>query len=93
MKESEIIAAVKDYLKTADNCFFRKEHGGQFGQAGIPHIIVCLNGRFAAFEVKTEKGKVTVLQEITLRKIRKAGGIAGVVRPAEEVKQIIERLR
>jgi mevalonate kinase len=93
MKESEIIAGIKDYLKTVDNCFYWKEHGSQFGQAGIPDIICCIGGRFIAFEVKTDKGKTTVLQEITLRKIRKAGGTAEVVRSVREVKDLIERLK
>ena len=93
MKEAEIIAKIKEYLKTVENCFFWKEHGGQFGQAGIPDIIVCLNGRFIAFEVKTEKGKTTVLQAITLNKIRKAGGTAEVVRSVEDARRIIEKSR
>ena len=93
MKESEIISAVKEYLKTVEGCFFWKEHGGQFGQAGLPDLIVCLNGRFIAFEVKAEKGKTTVLQEVTLRKIRKAGGIAEVVRSVEDAKAVIKKLR
>lgn len=93
MKESEIIAAVKGYLKSVDNCFFWKEHGAQFGQAGIPDIIVCLEGRFVAFEVKAEKGRTTILQEVTLRRIRNAGGTAEVVRSVKEVKAIISQLQ
>lgn len=93
MKEAEIIQSIKEYLKTVDNCFYWKEHGSQFGQAGIPDIIVCLNGKFVALEVKTEKGKVSVLQEITLRKIRNAEGIAEIVRSVEDVKQIIKDLK
>lgn len=93
MKESEIVSAIKEYLKTVNNCFYWKEHGGEFGQAGIPDIICCLNGKFIAFEVKTDKGKTTVLQEITLRKIRRAGGYAEVVRSVIDVKTIIEKLR
>ena len=93
MKESEIISAIKEYLKTVSNCFYWKEHGGEFGQAGIPDIICCLSGKFIAFEVKTDKGKTTVLQEITLRKIRRAGGYAEVVRSVSDVKTIMEKLR
>lgn len=93
MKEKEIIAAIKEYLKTINNCFYWKEHGSQFGQAGIPDIICCLKGKFIAFEVKTEKGKTTILQEVTIRKIRIAGGYAEVVRSVEDVKAIIEKLR
>jgi Holliday junction resolvase len=92
MKESEIVQRIKVYLKTVKGCFAWKEHGGQFGVAGIPDIIACIGGRFVAFEVKTDNGKATALQEITIRKIRKAGGIAEVVRSVEDVRRIIEQI-
>jgi len=58
----------------------------------LPDIIVCLNGRFLAFEVKTEKGKLTKLQEATIAKIQKAKGKAYKVTSADEVKKIIKNL-
>ncbi len=90
MKEKDIIAAIKEYLKTINNCFYWKEHGGQYGVAGIPDIIVCYRGRFIAFECKVGNKQPTVLQAVTIRKIIKAGGYALVVRTVEEVKQVIE---
>jgi penicillin-binding protein-related factor A (putative recombinase) len=92
MKEVEIVKRIKDYLKTVDGCFSWKEHGGQFGTAGIPDLIICYKGRFVAFEVKTATGKLTVLQAITLRQIEKAGGIAKVVRSVDEVRTVIENI-
>jgi hypothetical protein len=93
MNESEIVKCIKAYLKTVDNCFFWKEHGGQYGQGGLPDIIACIGGRFAAFEVKTDKGKTTALQEITLRKIREAGGVAELVRSVEDVRRVIAQIQ
>jgi hypothetical protein len=93
MKESDIIAAICEYLKSVEDCFFWKEHGGMYGVAGIPDIICCYKGRFAAFEVKADNRKATLLQEITIRKIRTAGGTAEVVRSVGEVKAIIQKLR
>lgn len=93
MKESEIIGKIRAYLKTVDCCFSWKEHGGQFGQAGIPDIICCYNGRFVAFEVKTDKGRPTVLQQVTINKIRQAGGTAEIVRSVDDVRAIIQKLR
>jgi Holliday junction resolvase len=93
MKESEITTKIKNYLKTVEGCFSWKEHGGQFGTAGIPDIVVCYKGRFVAFEVKTETGRTTVLQEVTIRQIRKAGGTAAVVRSVEDAKAIIQSLQ
>ncbi len=92
MKENDIVKAILKYLKTAPRCFAWKEHGGMYGTAGIPDIIACVNGRFIAFEVKTEIGKTTALQDATIRKINAAGGKAVVVRSVAEVRTIIEGL-
>ena len=49
-----------------------------------------IGGNFYGFEVKTERGKPTALQEATMRKIRLAGGIAVVVRSVADVKAVLE---
>jgi Holliday junction resolvase len=90
MRESDIVKRIREYLKTVPGCFFWKEHGGQYGTAGIPDIIACINGHFFGFEVKTDDGRPTKLQEATIRKINEAGGTAVVVRSVEEVRRIIE---
>jgi len=92
MLEKDIVSAIMRYLKTVAVCFCWKQHGGQFGVAGLPDIICCIGGRFVAFEVKTESGKLTKLQEVTIAKINAAGGSAYVVRSVDEVKVIVERL-
>ncbi|MGI5986230.1 MAG: VRR-NUC domain-containing protein [Oscillospiraceae bacterium] len=90
MKESDVVRSILKYLKTMPGCFAWKEHGGMYGTAGIPDIIMCKNGRFYAFEVKTEDGKPTKLQEATIRKILACGGTACVVRSVDEVRTVIE---
>ncbi|HAS04382.1 MAG TPA: VRR-NUC domain-containing protein [Dehalococcoidia bacterium] len=92
MAEKEIVAAILKYLKTVPDCFCWKEHGGIYGTAGLPDIICCIGGRFVAFEVKASSGKLTKLQESTIRRIRKAKGQACKVSSVEEVKTILERL-
>lgn len=89
MKEADIVKAIMKYLKTVPRCFCWKEHGGMYGTAGIPDIIACINGHFYGFEVKTESGKPTKLQEATIRKILVAGGTALVVRSADEVRTVV----
>ena len=61
-----------------------------YGTSGIPDIIVCYKGKFLAFEVKTEKGKLSKLQEMTIAKIQKANGMAFKVTSLEEVKEILK---
>ena len=89
MKESDIVKAIMKFLKTVPRCFAWKEHGGMYGTAGIPDIIACIDGKFYGFEVKTDIGKTTGLQESTIRKIKKAGGTAVVVRSLDDVKSIL----
>ena len=93
MKESYIVKAILKHLKRVPGCFCWKEHGGMYGTAGIPDIIACIGGRFFAFEVKTERGKPTALQEAILRKINAVGGIAAVVRSVADVKAVLEEGR
>ncbi len=90
MKEADIVRAILRYLKSVSGCFAWKEHGGMYGTAGIPDVICCYDGRFYGFEVKTDVGQPTKLQEATIRKIRAAGGTALVVRSVDEVRAIIE---
>lgn len=90
MLEKDIVKAIMKYLKTVPRCFAWKEHGEMYGTAGIPDIIACVDGRFYGFEVKTETGKPTGLQEATIRKILKAGGVAVIVRSVDEVRAVIE---
>ena len=89
MLEKDIVNKILRYLKTVPDCFCWKEHGGMYGTAGIPDIIACIGGRFFAFEVKTETGKTTALQDATIRKILSCDGHAFVVRSVEEVRTAI----
>lgn len=90
MSEADIVRAILRYLKTVDQCFSWKEHGGMYGTAGIPDIICCCRGRFYGFEVKTETGKPTGLQEAAIRKINEAGGTAAIVRSVDDVRSILK---
>lgn len=90
MNEAALIQKIRRYLATVPECFFWKEHGGQYGTAGIPDIIVCHKGRFIALEAKVGKNTPTKLQAATIDKIRQAGGIAAVVHSVDEVKHVME---
>ena len=90
--EKAIENTIKKYLKTLPDCWFFKMHGGMYSTAGVPDLIICLRGRFIALEVKTEKGKLTMLQKSTLEKINAAGGTAHKVTSLSEVKEILENI-
>ena len=92
MLERNIVAAIMRYLKTVPHCFCWKTHGGMYGTAGMPDIIICLNGRFVALEVKTPTGKLTKIQESTLKRIKDAKGNAYKVTSLQDVKEIVDTL-
>lgn len=92
MNEATLIQRIRKYLATLPDCFFWKEHGGQYGTAGIPDIIACYKGRFIALEAKVGKNKPTKLQAATIDKIRQAGGTAAVVYSVEDVKAVISEM-
>ena len=91
MTEAELVRSIQRYLKTLPRCFFWKEHGGMYGTAGIPDIIACVDGRFFGFEVKTQTGRPTALQQATIRRINDAGGTALVVRSVADVKAALHK--
>ena len=92
MLEKDITNKILKHLKGLDKCYCFKEHGGSYGSTGIPDIICCYKGRFLAFEVKTQKGRTTALQEVNIRKINEADGIAVVVRSLDDVKNVMKEM-
>ena len=52
--------------------------------AGIPDILACYKGRWCWVELKTEKGKVSPIQEWTHGKLRDAGAVGTVARSMPE---------
>jgi len=92
MRESELVKSIKAYLGMKQGLFFWKEHGGIYGTGGIPDLIVCYKGKFVALECKAKRKNPTVLQQITINKIKKAGGIAACVWSLEDAKAIIEAI-
>lgn len=90
MKEKTITNQILKYLKSEPECFAFKEHGGIYGISGIPDVICCYKGKFMAFEVKTSQGKLSKLQEITIKRINESGGMAFKVTSLQEVKDILK---
>jgi len=74
--ESRLKQKVLADLKRLSMCYAIKLQ--EVGRHGVPDIFVCLKGDFVAIELKSGPGKATMLQEITLDNIRKAGGMAFV---------------
>jgi len=93
VKESVIQNKILKWLKQQPDIWCYKAHASGFQMAGIPDIIACVRGQFVAFEVKTEIGKATILQQMVIRDINAVGGNAVVVRSLDEVRDIVDAMR
>ena len=60
-------------------CYYVMPVTGGYGTQGAPDFLVCHRGRFIGIETKAGKGRTTTLQELNLKRIREAGGVAVVV--------------
>jgi len=76
--EGKVKKQCVDILKAYEAYYFFPAANG-LGRAGIPDIIICLNGYFIAVECKAGKGTTTALQDRELQRIRNAGGVALVI--------------
>lgn len=74
---------LKDYLTNIGAWYIKYWAGSKFTKEGIPDIIACYKGRFIAIEVKGKKGKPSLLQLVTLKKIRQSKGYGILLYPED----------
>lgn len=74
--------------------WFFKVWGGGYQKAGIPDLLMCVNGFFLAVELKASKGAVSELQKLNTARINAAGGIGIILYPDgfEEFKEIVKEV-
>jgi len=81
MKESALSKAIRSaFAARGARCI--KYHGGPYGEAGIPDLIVCYRGRFVFVETKRCGEKPTPIQLQRIAELRAFGATGG---PADAV--------
>ena len=63
----------------------------QVSKRGEPDLLLCVCGKFVAWELKVQNNKTTKLQQYTLDKIELANGMARVVTP-ENIDECMQEL-
>jgi len=58
-------------------------------RSGIPDLLICSHGQFAAIELKGPGGRLAPIQQITLTRIQRAGGSTWVIRTLKELDDAI----
>lgn len=74
---------IKDFLVSKRAWFIKYWAGAKFTKDGIPDILACINGLFFGIEIKATGGKPSVIQLVTLRKIRESGGTGLLLYPKD----------
>lgn len=74
--------------------------GNPYQEVGVPDLLVCVDGLLIGIEVKNPRpaetrehamSRVTLVQQVQIRRINAAGGMAGAVVSVEEALALIER--
>lgn len=80
--------------------FVVKVHGNPYQAAGLPDLLVVLEGTVAGVEVKAQRAgesreralaRVTLRQRDTLDRLSRAGAVAGVALTVEEALELVTR--
>ena len=78
--ESRVKKRIKDALVTLQRegypVWYYMPVPGRLSAPGIPDFICCINGFFLAIEAKAPGGTTTLIQDITIDRIRAANGHA-----------------
>jgi len=68
-------------MEAAQTGWFLKVWGGGFQKAGIPDLLMCVNGFFIAVELKGASGTASELQKLNTERINTAHGIGLILFP------------
>lgn len=97
--EAQLVDAVRRAIYARwPSALVLKIHGSPYQPAGIPDLLVCVEGRFVGIELKDQKpgetlghavGRTSRVQWAMIGKIMRAGGTAGVATDIETAVQIV----
>ena len=79
------------YLRNLPGCWSVKIITAN--ERGVPDIVCCYKGKFFAFELKSQKGHLTKLQQYQIQTINDCGGVAGTVRDKKDVENFLGELK
>ena len=81
-----------EYLKV-NKIYYINQFGNGWSAKGAPDLIVCINGRFVAFELKVGENDLQDDQKIHRIRIRRSGGLHYAPYSLEEFIEIVEGLK
>lgn len=90
--EGKVKQFIKKYMKSEfPNAWQYCPMGGAFGKAGVPDFLYLISGVLVGIEAKAEHGKLSQLQELTMKQMITQGAICAVVYGKDTAK--MDRIR
>ena len=92
--EGNLQNKIQQFLKPHKDVWVMNKWGNAIEHGGIPDLLLCINGRFVAMELKNpnKSGKVSSRQRIELRKIRNSGGLSYQIDSFKEFQAVFDQL-
>lgn len=91
MLETDLQKKCIAYLKS-HKIYYLNIHGGAWGSTGTPDLIVCIKGRFVAFELKMGDATLRPDQKMHRNRIIKNQGLHYVPRTLVQFTEIVDSL-
>lgn len=95
-KESDFQSEAIEYIKSRGGYVPQKEHQTSFGASGTPDLVCCFKGYYISFELKIKKegynNKPSLKQQIKIKEIIHAGGIAKAVWNLKEIGETLDEV-
>jgi len=85
--KSNVLKLIKKHYKDA----FIYKAADRF-TSGIPDLLMCIDGKFIAIELKVKGNHTTPIQDYTLERILDAGGRTAVCYSTTEVMQFLKEV-
>lgn len=92
MRESRLQSKIISYLK-ANGIYYVNTYGSGMTAKGVPDLLICLNGKFIAFECKVDNNGMQPDQKIHEIRITRSNGKHYCPRTLSEAVSIIEKER
>lgn len=89
--EHVVQKAVQNALKKIyPKAFIAKYSAGQYTTRGVPDLLCCIHGYFIAIEVKTDTGRLSELQKMSITRIEESEGLAITVYGINGITEMME---
>jgi hypothetical protein len=91
--ERRLVKRGREYLEGCGAWVFNV-HGGDnpFQEVGIPDLLCCWGGLFIGLEFKQPGEHPSPRQQLVMRRIREAGGVAESVSSVDQIEKLLLRI-